>query len=74
MACAISMRRPYGERSRLSRNKVPPEPYRHRLGSSMSSAFDEHLEIGGKLKFVEAQLAAVVQRLTLALRNGEKVF
>jgi hypothetical protein len=40
----------------------------------MSSAIDEHLEIGSKLKFVEAQLAAVAQRLTHALHNGEKVF
>ena len=42
-------------------------------GSSVSRAIDEHLEVVTKLKFVEAQLIVVAQRVTLALRNGGKV-
>src|SRR5215469_4216476 len=42
-------------------------------GSSLSRAIDEHLEVVTKLKFVEAQVTAVAQRVTLALRNGGKV-
>lgn len=43
------------------------------LSSRVSSAIEEHLALVAQLKFIEAQLADVAQRITLALRNGGKV-